>query len=72
MEAVGMSVVYAETKDNGVTWSSPVRIAKADNAATQPRLVATTGDNALVLWTEKLAGKPGRLAWKILLSKDNR
>ncbi|WP_181258263.1 sialidase family protein [Nitrosomonas aestuarii] len=60
MEAVGMSVIYAETKDNGVTWSSPVRIAKADNAATQPRLVATTGSNALVLWTEKLAGWPGK------------
>ncbi|GJL75450.1 sialidase family protein [Nitrosomonas sp.] len=71
MEAAGMSVVYAETKDGGVTWSSPVRITKAENAATQPRLVAIA-DNVLVLWTEKPSGKPGRLAWKILAPGNNR
>ncbi|MCB1949479.1 exo-alpha-sialidase [Nitrosomonas sp.] len=68
LEAAGMSVVYAMTTDNGATWSKPVRLAQADNAATQPRLVSTE-DGILAVWTEKPAKQASRLAWKIIETK---
>lgn len=41
MEAEGMSVFYAKSKNGDSTWLAPQRLTLAENAATQPRLVAT-------------------------------
>ncbi len=64
MEPDGAGIFYSKAQD-GANWGALIRLTKANNSATHPRVVAAkTG--FLALWTEKPSKQASRLAWQIL------
>lgn len=52
MSKDGTGIFSTESTDKGATWSTPRRLSANRKNSTHPRIVAS-GNNALVLWTEK-------------------
>ncbi len=48
----GTGIFTAQSIDNGASWSAPRRLSTTGTNAIHPRIVSS-GNNALILWTEK-------------------
>jgi hypothetical protein len=64
-EADGSSIFYAQSNNEGVSWTTPKRLSNKGIMATHPRIVATE-EGFLAMWTEKHNKQPSQWMVKML------
>jgi len=65
----GFQISYAQSTDQGITWSEIKPLSAADKRSSHPRVVALN-DHALVIWTEKELDNSHSISMKLIANES--